>query len=235
MTKITIRDLGYSYARTPLFHKLNFSACRGEAIGILGSNGAGKTTLFDLICNLRKPDAGTLTNNACRQLYLSQTLSPPPGLRMQEIHALITHLDGDKPRSAGETFKCMERWSVPLYKRYAALWNKKPANCSYGEIRSFFTLTLLVMQGDLLILDEPTAGVDPDFRHYIWLAIRKACAEGATVLVSSHHIQEITANCDRFYMLAQRTLQEFSSAEHFMTHHDTECLDEAFILASSKD
>jgi len=89
------------------------------------------------------------------------------------------------------------------------------------------------MCSDLIILDEPTAGVDPEFRHFIWLGIKHACSEGASVLVSSHYTQEITASCDRFYMLAHHQLEAFHSADQFLARYQATSLDEAFISAST--
>lgn len=114
---------------------------------------------------------------------------------------------------------------------FQKLRKKKASKCSYGEVRSFISLTLLMTGSDLIMLDEPTAGVDPEFRHYIWLGVKSACREGASVMISSHYTQEIVDNCTRFYMLAHQQLQAFDNADQLLARYQANSLDEAFIKA----
>jgi len=232
MSILTLNELTFSYTDKGLLHNLNLHLSPGEAVGILGSNGAGKTTLFDIICKLRQPGRGEIINHAQHPVYLTQILTPPPQLRMIEVYELITHLNAPSKLSPSEALSRLDVWSPALSQRYSDISKKKASTCSYGEIRSFFTLTLLLMGSDLILLDEPTAGVDPEFRHFIWLGIKSACTEGACVLVSSHYTQEIVANCDRFYMLAHQQLKEFDSGDQFLARYHAGSLDEAFINAS---
>ncbi|HEK1684575.1 TPA: ABC transporter ATP-binding protein [Pseudomonas putida] len=233
MSVLKIENLTFAYPDKPLMENINLSLTSGECLGLLGCNGAGKTTLFDLICKLRAPVQGRIINSAKRQAYLSQTLTPPPTLRMHEVSRLITHLNAHTPPCQSNLEARLAKWSTSLSKRYHDISKKKASTCSYGEIRSFFTLTLLLMDNDLIILDEPTAGVDPEFRYFIWLGISRACADGASVLVSSHYPEEVAAHCRRFYMLTQRRLEAFDSAEQFLTRHHATTFDEAFINANN--
>ncbi|MFJ4050687.1 ATP-binding cassette domain-containing protein [Pseudomonas hunanensis] len=232
MDILTINNLHFGYSGNPLLNDIELTIKAGELVGILGNNGAGKTTLFDLICKIKKPTKGAISNLSRRQAYLTQILTPPPLLRMNEAGKLITSLTPNVSPDHTEILSKLAKWSPPLSRRYADIAKKKAANCSYGEIRSYFTLTLLLLNSDLIILDEPTAGVDPEFRHYIWLGIKSACAEGASVLISSHYTEEITKNCQRFYMLANKRLEAFDSGGQFMERHHAKSLDEAFINAS---
>lgn len=232
MNLIKMHNLSFGYKNKPLMENIELTLQRGEIVGVLGSNGAGKTTLFDLICKVKKPAQGTVDNLSRHQAYLTQILTPPPLLRMHEAGRLITSLSLNATPDHVEILSRLAKWSPSLSKRYAEIAKKKAAHCSYGEIRSYFTLTLLLLNSDLIILDEPTAGVDPEFRYYIWLGINSACQEGASFLISSHHTEEITSNCHRFYMLANKRLESFKSGEQFMARHNAKSLDEAFINAS---
>ena len=145
---------------------------------------------------------------------------------------MVVNLNSDRTLSQADTIDKLNSWSTSLGKRYAEIWKKKPSVCSYGEIRSFYTLSLLTLEADLFLLDEPTAGVDPEFRHYMWLGMKAAREEGAAFVVSSHQINEISSNCDRFYMLAGNEFTEFSSERDYLEHYAAATLDEAFIKAS---
>lgn len=232
MTLLNIDNLGFGHGSKPLIDHLTLHIKHGEMIGVLGCNGAGKTTLFDLICGIKRPTAGKIINLSKRPAYLTQIITPPPLLRMSEVGKLIRSLNSNAPPSDSEMLSKLTHWSPSLSKRYANISQKKASTCSYGEIRSFFTLTLLLLDSDLIILDEPTAGVDPEFRHYIWLGINSACQDGASVLISSHYTEEITTNCHRFYMLAKAKLEAFNSGAAFMARYSATSLDEAFINAS---
>lgn len=85
------------------------------------------------------------------------------------------------------------------------------------------------------MLDEPTAGVDPEFRFYIWQCLRSAAKEGAAILVSSHHVDEISENCQGFYMISQHTFIHVEHGEAFKHHFQATTLDQAFINAAAGD
>lgn len=233
MSVLTLSNVAFSYDRTPIMNDVNLALSKGEIVGVLGINGAGKTTLFDLICGTKKAHDGAINNAALHPTYLPQILTPPPLLRLHEAAELILQLNAHTPRDPLDFPARLATWSPALAKRYKQISDKKASTCSYGEIRSFFTLPLLLMDSDLVVLDEPTAGVDPELRHYIWLGIRNACQEGASVLVSSHYTQEIASNCSRFYMLAKTRLEEFKSTEAFLARYQAASLDEAFVNAST--
>lgn len=212
-----------------LFNKASLDITKGTMTGLLGPNGSGKTTFFDMLCGLQQPQSGTVANNASTQLYLSQTVSTPASLRMSEIFNLMANLACNRPPTSTEIAAKFEQWPSQIGKRYLEISKKKPAICSYGEIRCFFTLSLLLIPSELVILDEPTAGVDPEFRHYIWQCLHQAAAQGTTVLVSSHYIEEIANHCDVFHTITNTQFSTFNCAEEYLTHHNAASLDEAFI------
>ena len=233
MKSMTIDKLSFGYDSRALFRETSLSVCSGAIVGLLGPNGSGKTTLFDIICSIKQAEYCQLIIDFSTHLYLSQTITTPHTLRMFDIFKMITILCSSKKLSKDMAIEKLQIWCPELISRYADIWAKKSANCSYGEKRWFFTLSLLAMNADFVILDEPTAGVDPEFRHYIWKCLKGAAKGGTAVLVSSHNIDEITMNCDRFYMISQNKLNPFDSADGFKSHYGGNTLDEAFILAAA--
>jgi len=233
MGVIQARSLCFGYSDKTIFSDASINVVSGSITGLLGPNGSGKTTFFDIVCGLKRVRSGQLFNNSVKQLYLSQTIVTPPVLRMFDIFKMTTLLCSPIRISQEQALKKLAVWSPGIVERYKEIWKKKSSVCSYGEKRWFFTLSLLAVGADLVILDEPTAGVDPEFRHYIWKCLRGAAAEGTAVLVSSHNTEEIASNCDNFYMISMRQFLPFSSGKEFMDSYGANTLDEAFIRAAA--
>ena len=230
---IKARSLCFEYSEKIIFNDASINVTPGSITGLLGPNGSGKTTFFDIVCGLKKAKEGQLVNRFVRQLYLSQTIMTPPVLRMFDIFKMTTLLCSPIRMSQEHALKKLAVWSPEIIERYKEIWSKKSSVCSYGEKRWFFTLSLLAVEADLVILDEPTAGVDPEFRHYIWKCLRGAAAEGTAILVSSHNIEEVVSNCDNFYMISMRRFVPFSSGKEFLDSYGASTLDEAFIRAAA--
>lgn len=233
MSLLNINNLSFSYIEKPILINASMSVESGSIVGLLGPNGSGKTTFFDIICGLTNNKNTEIISTFKNQLYLSQSLSTPHTLRMFDIFKMTTLFCSSEHISQQRVLEKLRVWSPEIIDRYTAIWNKKSAICSYGEKRWFFTLTLLALSADLVILDEPSAGVDPEFRHYIWKCLRGAAQDGAAILVSSHNIEEVAANCDRFYMISEYTFKPFRSGDEFKRHYHASSLDEAFICAAA--
>jgi len=233
MGVIKTNSLCFGFSEKTIFSNASINVVPGCITGLLGPNGSGKTTFFDIVCGLKKPSEGQLVNSFVSQLYLSQTIMTPPVLRMFDIFKMTTLLCSSNRISQEQALNKLAVWSPEIVERYKEIWTKKSSVCSYGEKRWFFTLSLLAIDADLVILDEPTAGVDPEFRHYIWKCLRGAANEGAAILVSSHNIEEVASNCDNFYMISEQQFKPFSSGKEFMSRYDASTLDEAFIRAAA--
>lgn len=222
----------FSYDDKIIFDLATLEASPHQITGVLGANGAGKTTFFDLVCGLQRLRSGHIKNDFQHLLYLSQTLMTSPALRMSDTFNMIAALATEKRVSFKRALEKLKAWSPGTVDRYLEVYHKKSSICSYGEKRWFFTLTLLALDADFIILDEPTAGVDPEFRYYIWQCLTHAAAEGTAILVSSHNIEEVAEYCDKFYMITQKKFRPFSSGDEFKACYRARTLDEAFILSS---
>lgn len=233
MTRLVVDSLDVRYAEHILFHNASLEVKAGSISGLLGANGSGKTTFFDVICGLKKIKGGAIHSSFSKLLYLSQIINTPPVFRMFDIFNMTMLFCSETKITQKHALDKIAKWSSGITERYCEIWNKKSSLCSYGEKRWFFTLSLLCADADLVILDEPTAGVDPEFRYHIWKCLEGAAAEGVAILVSSHNVDEIVAHCDDFYMLSQQRFDRFIDAEGFMRAYGANCLDQAFIHAAS--
>ncbi|XVJ47116.1 AAA family ATPase [Pseudomonas sp. UBT] len=233
MARLIVSSLHVRYASHVVFQSASLGVEAGMISGLLGPNGSGKTTFFDVICGLKKINGGEINSSFSKLLYLSQIVSTPPVFRMFDVFKMTMLFCSDKKVTQQHALDKIEKWSPGIAERYCEIWNKKSSLCSYGEKRWFFTLSLLCANADFVILDEPTAGVDPEFRYHIWRCLEGAAAEGVAVLVSSHNVDEIVAHCDDFYMLSQQRFDRFTDAQGFMNAYGANSLDEAFIHAAS--
>jgi ABC-2 type transport system ATP-binding protein len=231
MQTLRVENIGFSYADEIVFERASFNAESCKITGLLGGNGAGKTTFFDLICGLRHPSSGNIHLQANEILYLSQVLTAPASLSMGDLAAMTIALASQANIKMSDILARLSSWDVQISKRYSGLLAKKSSLCSYGQKRLFFTLTLVALQGELIILDEPTAGVDSENRFYIWECLRKAASGEAAIIVSSHDINEIAYNCDGFYMINHGCFNHFDSGQQFAARYGAQTLDQAFINA----
>jgi len=191
---------------------LNLEISRGEVLGYLGPNGAGKTTTIRLLLAMARPSAGRaeIFGLDCQR-------------RSVEAHRLLTYVPGEAnlwPALTGaETLRLLGRvhgevddaYREELVGRFQLDLNKKVRAYSRGNRQKVLLIAALMCRPDLLILDEPTAGLDPlmeqEFRH----TLSEAKERGQTVFLSSHILSEVEAVCDRVAILRQGRLVELGS------------------------
>ncbi|WP_426152526.1 AAA family ATPase [Pseudomonas sp. DC3000-4b1] len=151
---------------------------------------------------------------------------------MGDMFDMISALSAFCPIARLDVVEHLGAWHPSLSKKFAALSKRRPTHCSYGEIRYYFALTLLAQPNELILLDEPTAGVDPEHRYFIWHAIAAAKKAGKTIVVSSHHLQEIADHVDLLWFVNKQQFHRFDSGQAFQRHYGGADLDTAFLNAS---
>jgi len=202
---IDIAGLTKRYSGRAVVDHVDLSVKRGEIVGFLGPNGSGKTTTIRMICGLLRPDEGKgtclgydiLTQSDQIKLqvgYMTQRFSLYEDLTIEENLDFVARLYALKPRA-----KFVADTLVRL-----GLTNRKRqlAGTLSGGWKQRLALAASVMhQPQLLLLDEPTAGVDPKARREFWDEIHQLAADGLTVLVSTHYMDE-AERCHRIIYIA---------------------------------
>lgn len=172
----------------------------GEIVGLLGRNGAGKTTLIDLILGLTTPSSGTVTvgggapKQAVRDARIGavmQTGGLLPDVSVRDTLAMInaTHSDSIGVEAALDAARLTD------------IKNSKVGKCSGGEQQRVRFAIALLGRPDILILDEPTTGMDAATRHEFWDSLRTQTQQGRTIVFSTHYLEEAEQFAQRIIVL----------------------------------
>ncbi len=208
-TAVLVEHLQKSYGQKIAVKDVSFQVETGQIFGLLGPNGAGKTTTLRTLCTLTTPDAGRVEvagisvldyPRKARQLlgYVAQEVALDKvltGREMLELHAALYHL----PAQVAKT-KIDEALALLGLVEYA---DQKTGTYSGGLKKRLDLATGLLHQPQVLVLDEPTVGLDIESRVVVWDFLRQIRAAGTTVLLTSHYLEEVDALADRVAIIDQ--------------------------------
>jgi lipooligosaccharide transport system ATP-binding protein len=204
---LTARDLRKSYAGHVVVDGLNLDIKRGECFGLLGPNGAGKTTTLRLLLGLITPDSGELS-------LLDQAV--PQQARAARLRVgVVPQLDNlDPDFTVAENLQVYGRYfglsdavieaRLPELLEFANLTHKRDAKVptlSGGMKRRLTLARALVNDPEVIFLDEPTTGLDPQARHMIWQRLRELNARGKTLVLTTHFMEEAERLCHRLAVM----------------------------------
>ncbi len=206
-TAVLIENLQKFYGSTEAVKNISFKVEAGEIFGLLGPNGAGKTTTIRCLCTLAKPDAGKVEicgisvvdkpRAARRRLgYVAQEVALDKvltGRELLQLQAAIYHLPG-----AAAQERINQLLKLLGLEEYA---DKKTGTYSGGLRKRLDLAAGLLHQPNVLVLDEPTVGLDIESRFIVWDFLRQLRQAGTTVLITSHYLEEIDALADRLAII----------------------------------
>ena len=212
---------------------LDFNINKGQIFGLLGPNGAGKTTLIRMIVGLTRPTSGEIklfgkyfpgNRKAGQNLgYMPQQHAVYPGLTVVENILFF-----------GRLYKIPEKKlkkDVEKILEMVELWEKKDTKTdtlSGGMVRRTMLATVLILDPSLIILDEPTAGIDPYLRIKFWDWFEKLSNEGKSILITTHHIAE-ASKCHEVVFLRSGKILEQGPPSVLMDKYKTSNLEDAFV------
>ncbi|MHB8318382.1 MAG: ABC transporter ATP-binding protein [Acidimicrobiales bacterium] len=219
-------DLHKTYGSRPVVKGISFEIAPGEAYGLLGPNGAGKTTVISIVCGLIYPEAGsvelcgknlTRRDRQLRKLigYVPQEIALYPELSARANLEFFGRLYGLRHRQLGERVQ-EALTTVGLFDRA----NDKVANYSGGMKRRLNIAAALLHRPRLLVLDEPTVGIDPQSRVSILDTVSDLRDQGTSVLYTTHYIEEASRLCDRIGIVDAGTLIAQGTERDLLEHLD---------------
>jgi len=219
---ITVSNIRKYYGATRAVDGISFEVHAGEIFGMLGPNGAGKTTTIEIVEGLRVADEGTVTVLGFAQprdvkaikmrigIQL-QTTALYPRLTVTEVLDLFrTFFPGRKTLSTPELIKLVD------LEEKASTRSKE---LSGGQRQRLSVALALINDPDIVFLDEPTTGMDPQARRQLWDVIRELRRRGKTVLMTTHYMEEAQQLCDRVAIVDHGHIIELDSPEAMIRRH----------------
>lgn len=201
-TMIAVDHLVKRYGRFTAVDDVSFAIRRGEIFGLLGPNGAGKTTTLEIIEGLRQSTGGQVTVNGLDVRRNRRAVQRQLGVQLQAT----TLFDGLTVRETIRLFGSFYPSARPADEllREVALEEKAramPGNLSGGQRQRLALALALVNDPAILLLDEPTTGLDPQSRRLLWDTIVRLRERGKTIVLTTHFMDEAQALCDRIAIL----------------------------------
>ena len=195
---VEVSELCKSYGSLQAVDGVSFSVKRGEVFGILGPNGAGKTTTVEILEGMRLPDSGVVRINGIDIRKDPRAVKSLIGIQLQSSSFFERLNLAELLEVFGSLFR--RRVDAKALLREVELEDKAKSDfkeLSGGQKQRFSIAITLVNDPLLLFLDEPTTGLDPQARRHLWELVKRFKAEGRTVLMTTHYMEEAEELCDR--------------------------------------
>ncbi len=225
MAALAASGLHKSYAGAEVVAGLSFRVESGRCFGLLGPNGAGKTTTLRLCLGLTPPDSGDINLNGC--------VIPAEAQQARARVGVVPQFDNlDPDFSCAENLLVFGRYlgladadvckRIPALLEFAGLTgraNARLATLSGGMKRRLTLARALVNDPDIVFLDEPTTGLDPQARHLIWDRLKQLKSAGKTLILTTHFMDEAERLCDRLIVIDHGRLIAEGSPRDLIAAH----------------
>ena len=233
---VWVQGLTKSYNGKTVVDHLDLSVPRGTVFGLLGANGAGKSTTIECILGTRQPDAGTVR-------LLGQSPNKRRAALFQRIG--VQFQEGDYQQEIKVSELCEE--TACLYK-HPADWrtlcmqlgigdkqNAAVKSLSGGERQRLFIVLALIPQPELVFLDELTTGLDAKARRSVWKKLETLKANGLTIFLTSHFMDEVEALCDEICILKKGAAVFYGTVEQAKARCGCERFEDAYLRLSDEE
>jgi zinc transport system ATP-binding protein len=207
---ISIKDVGFSFGSTRILHGITSSIPGGAYVGLIGPNGSGKTTLLRLMLGLLRPDRGTIlignqppTSTTARKSigYVPQRAGQSEGSFPVTVGELVASGSIGRPSSLG-VHQALAEVGI------GHLQHRRIGDLSGGERQRAYIARALLPQPSILLLDEPTSGVDEKAEQQLYALLETLHRRGLTIILVSHDLEAVAQEADRVICINHRLLYD---------------------------
>lgn len=221
---LKIENLNKTYGDFKALHNVSLEAENGKILGILGRNGAGKTTTIKSIMGIVEPDNGIITFDGVDIRKAKVSIGYLPEERGLYVNAVVKDqllyfamLNGmDKKTALEEIKRLLEEFKIPTY------LNKKVKTLSKGNKQKIQLISAILHKPKIVILDEPFSGLDPVNIELFKNTVLNLKKQGATILFSSHRMEDVEEMCDRIVMLNRGRVVENNTVKGLIDKYSKE-------------
>jgi ABC-2 type transport system ATP-binding protein len=231
---LSVRDLTKRYDDgTVALDELNLEIPAGEFFGLLGPNGAGKTTLINAVCNLIRVTSGEISvfgypTHVLEARRLIGVAEQEPNLdRFLTVQEALVYHGGYFGMTRRRAIQRAQQM-IDVFDLRAKADVRAP-KLSGGMRRRLLLARALLHEPRLVILDEPTAGVDVELRHELWRYIRSLHREGTTILLTTHYLEEAEALCEDIALISEGGIIARDSADGLKLRFDARSLEDVYL------
>ncbi len=246
---LEVRDLAKTYKAKPqnveAVRGIDLKIPQGVCFGILGPNGAGKTTTIEIMEGLQRPDRGEVlfkgktVISAKGGARAPRAWSEAIGIQFQQT-ALQDHLTGRELLKLFTGLYSLDNQDHAV--EYAIktceigeFVDREPKKLSGGQRQRVLLALALVHSPEIVFLDEPTTGLDPQARRQFWSLVNKIKAQGRTVILTTHYMDEAEVLCDTLVLVDRGQVIDEGAPRDLLKKYDVKNLDELFLKRTGRD
>ena len=228
---IQVAGIRRTYGKTVAVDDVSFEVQDGEIVGLIGPNGAGKTTTMECVEGLRRPDRGTIAVLGIDPYRDPYRLQDRIGVQLQQAQL----------QKRIKVWEAVHLWAS-IYRKQAADGDRLLTQLGLDEKRNAWFMTLsggqkqrlfialaLINEPEVVFLDEPTTGLDPQSRRAIWELVRGIRDRGKTVFLTTHLMEEAERLCDRVAIIEHGRIIDLDTPERLVARH---CPERSVVLAT---
>jgi len=232
---VRARDIVKKFGELIAVDGISFEVRQGECFGFLGPNGAGKTTTMRMIYGFSAPTSGSLevfglsvgqhSREIKRRVGIApQEISLDPDLRVeQNLLIYARYFDIPKAEAQKRSDELLNFFHLQEKKK------EKLDHLSGGMKRRLLVARSLINQPEVLVLDEPTTGLDPQSRHDMWERVRDLKKKGVTTILTTHYMEEAEQLCDRIVLIDHGKIVEEGRPSDLIKKHGLDSLEAVFL------
>ena len=233
---LIVKGLQKSYGTICAVEELSLELTEGEVFGLLGHNGAGKTTSIECMLGVRKADKGSVSVLGLDPTVDRKKLFERVGVQFQQTSYQdkiqvqeICEVTASLYRSPMDYRALLESFGLVGMEKHAV------AELSGGQRQRLSVLLALIPKPEIVFLDELTTGLDTKARRDVWRYLERLKADGLTVLLTSHHMDEVEALCDRIYILKKGKVAVQGTVGEIIARSPYRTLEDAYLWYTGEE